>query len=306
MPEHQTLWDNFVSTAKNSSFLFYRNFMDYHKDRFEDHSLLLFKKDQLVGLFPANQRKKHLYSHQGLTFGGLILPKNIGAYEVHQLLLSVMKYAKAANFKQLIIKTIPEIYHSQKTNELLYFLSLYGKLKSRNLVLAIDYTEKVQIHKTKRKHFDKNHNLGFEIEENGSLAEFWNEVLAPKLDEKYSAKPVHSLAEITKLQTDFPSSIIQYNIKLEDEILAGITIFKHNNVVKSQYGANTTKGTSVRALEYLFIYLIEKFEKEGMHYFSMGTVDADNELGYNSGLLKQKEELGCVCFTQDIFKISLT
>jgi len=214
------LWDNFVSEAKNSSFLFYRNFMEYHQDRFEDHSLLLFKKEKL-------------------------------------------------------------------------------------LVLAIDYSQEFKIHKTKRKHYDKNYNLGFEIEENGSLSEFWNEVLTPKLDEKYSAKPVHSLAEISKLQTQFPSNIIQYNIKLDDEILAGITIFKHNNVVKSQYGANTKKGASLRALEYLFIYLIEKFQQEGMHYFSMGTVDADNAQGFNTGLLKQKEELGCVCFTQDIFKISL-
>ncbi|WP_215907177.1 FemAB family protein [Kordia aestuariivivens] len=280
--------------------------MEYHKDRYEDHSLLLFKKDKLVALFPANQQENCLYSHQGLTFGGLVLPKNIGADEVNQLLLSVMDYAKAENFQELIVKTIPEIYHTQKTNELLYFLSLQGKLQSRNLVLAIDYSQEVQLHKTKRKHFDKNHVLGFEIEENGSFPEFWNDVLAPKLDSKYSAKPVHSLAEITKLATLFPSNIIQYNIKLEGEILAGITIFKHNNVVKSQYGANTTKGASLRALEYLFIYLIEKFEKENMQYFSMGTVDADNEQGYNSGLLKQKEELGCVCFTQDIFKISLT
>jgi len=299
------LWDAFVTTAKNSSFLFYRDFMEYHNDRFEDHSLLLFKKDKLIALFPANLRENVLYSHQGLTFGSLIVPKNIGAHEVYQLLELVIEYAKNEGFKEIYVKTIPQIYYEKAADELLYFLTIKGTLQSRNLVLAIDYKQEFKIHKTKRKHYEKNYSLGFEIEENGSLSEFWNDVLTPKLDEKYSVKPVHSLAEITKLQGQFPSNIIQYNIKLDGEILAGITIFKHKKVVKSQYGATTQKGESLRALEYLFMYLIEKFQEEKMHYFSMGTVDADNELGYNAGLLKQKEELGCVCFTQDIYKISI-
>jgi DNA-binding response OmpR family regulator len=33
-------WDTFVSTAKNATFLFFRDYMDYHRDRFTDHSLM--------------------------------------------------------------------------------------------------------------------------------------------------------------------------------------------------------------------------------------------------------------------------
>ncbi|WP_298422831.1 GNAT family N-acetyltransferase [uncultured Kordia sp.] len=279
--------------------------MEYHKDRFEDHSLVLFKKEKPIALFPANLREKILYSHQGLTFGGLILSKKSGAHEVNELLQTVINYAKVNNFLEIILKSIPGIYYEKNGDELNYFTSKQGDLIDRNLVLAIDYGKPVNIHKTKRKHYEKNYSLGFEIEETSSLSEFWNDVLMPKLDEKYSAKPVHSLAEIIKLQTHFPSNIIQYNLKLDGEILAGITIFTHKKVVKSQYGATTEKGESLRALEYLFMYLIEKFKEEEMHYFSMGTVDANNEHGYNVGLLKQKEELGCVCFTQDIYKIPI-
>lgn len=279
--------------------------MEYHKDRFEDHSLILFKKEKPIALFPANLRENIFYSHQGLTFGSLVLPKTIGAYEVNQLLLLVKEYAKSKGFKEIVLKMIPVIYHEENAVAQNYFAGRVGNLVDTNLVLAIDYTKPLKIHKTKRKHYEKNKSIGFEIEETSSFDEFWNEVLQPKLQEKYSANPVHSLAEITKLQADFPSNIIQYNIKLEGEILAGITIFEHKKVVKSQYGATTEKGESLRALEYLFLYLIEKYKEEGMLYFSMGTVDADNELGYNAGLLKQKEELGCVCFTQEIYKIPI-
>ena len=279
--------------------------MEYHSDRFKDHSLFLYKKSKLIALFPANLRDNVLYSHQGLTFGSLVLPKKYNAYDVYELLQLITEYGKTQGFKAIQVKTIPEFYHEKKSDELGYFLAQKGTLQSRNLVLAIDYRHGFKLHKTKQKHYEKNHSVGFEIEENGSLSEFWQQVLIPKLDEKYEATPVHSLAEITKLQHAFPKNIMQYNIKKDGEILAGITIFKHKKIIKSQYGANTENGTSLRALEYLFIYLIEKFQREKMHYFSMGTVDADTETGFNAGLLKQKEELGCVCFTQDIFKISL-
>lgn len=279
--------------------------MEYHKDRFEDHSLILFKKEKPIALFPANLRENVWYSHQGLTFGSFILSKKNGAHEVNQLLLLVKEYAQTKGFTAIILKMIPVIYHEENAVELNYFAKKQGNLIDMNLVLAIDYTKPLKIHKTKRKHYEKNKNIGFEIEETSNFKAFWNEVLQPKLQEKYKATPVHSLAEITKLQAQFPSNIIQYNIKLDGEILAGISIFKHKKVVKSQYGATTPKGESLRALEYLFMYLIEKFRAEEMHYFSMGTVDAAIEIGYNAGLLKQKEELGCVCFTQEIYKIPI-
>ncbi len=71
-PEYKILWDNFVSTSKNGVFLFYRDYMEYHSDRFLDHSLLFFKNGKLIGLMPANANKDVLNSHEGLTFGGII------------------------------------------------------------------------------------------------------------------------------------------------------------------------------------------------------------------------------------------
>jgi hypothetical protein len=38
--------------------------------------------------------------------------------------------------------------------------------------------------------------------------------------------------------------------------------------------------------------LIKKYKSEGK-LFDMGIVNEDDEKGYNAGLLKKKEELGC-------------
>ena len=102
------------------------------------------------------------------------------------------------------------------------------------------------------------------------------------------------------LKKKFPESIKQFVIRLEEEVLAGITIFKSEGVVKSQYGAVTNKGEQYRALDFLFISLIDKYREEGYKFFDMGTVTENN-----FGLLKQKEELGCEIYMQDFYELTL-
>jgi len=59
--------------------------MEYHKGRFEDFSLLVFKNKKIQAVLPANRMGEEVYSHQGLTYGGLILPKSIKFEDVNDL-----------------------------------------------------------------------------------------------------------------------------------------------------------------------------------------------------------------------------
>lgn len=85
------IWNDFVSQAKNATFLFHRNFMEYHKDRFEDFSLLIFEEEKLRAILPANKNGNTVYSHQGLTYGGLVYKdetKQTAVIEIFQTVLS--------------------------------------------------------------------------------------------------------------------------------------------------------------------------------------------------------------------------
>ncbi|WP_010522309.1 GNAT family N-acetyltransferase [Aquimarina agarivorans] len=294
------IWNSFISKAKNSTFLFHRDFMDYHSDRFYDHSLMVYSKNNLVAVLPANEKNRVLYSHQGLTYGGLLLLKSMGVIKIEAIFLAIVHYLKNKKFKAFELKSLPLFYHKIPSFELEPLLHKLGaQLTRREQNLAIDYSTSVKIHKTKLKHYKKNLNLGFKIQETTSFHLFWGQILEPRLAEKHKTKPVHSIHEITLLKKKFPENIVQYNIYLYDEILAGITIFKTNNVVKSQYGATSKNGEKYRALDFLFIHLIEKFKEEGYRYFDMGTVVG------NMSLLKQKEELGCNQYLQDYYCLEL-
>ena len=52
--EDKLAWDALVSQSNNATFLFFRDFMDYHKDRFNDHSLMILKNETPIALLPAH------------------------------------------------------------------------------------------------------------------------------------------------------------------------------------------------------------------------------------------------------------
>lgn len=300
--DHYQIWNDFIKDSKNGTFLFHRDFIEYHADRFQDFSLMIYQENKLIALFPANISKQEVYSHQGLTYGGLILRKSIGGEKIKNILNTLVKYLSSLHISMLYIKNQPVFYHKRPSNESSFFFSELGAAcYRRDLNLAIDYNLPLNFHRTKYRHFEKNEQLGFEIQEINDFSLFWNQVLIPRLEKKHDVKPVHTLKEIQLLKNKFPDYIKQFVIYLDGKIMAGITIFKTDTVVKSQYGAVTAEGEKRRALDFLFITLIQKYKEEGYRFFDMGTVTENNY-----GLLKQKEELGCEIYTQDFYKLDLT
>ena len=77
---YKEIWDLFVSKAKNTHFFFYRDYMEYHKDRFEDFSLMFWDdKNKLIAIMPASVKDNVVTSHGGLTFGGILSDKKMTA-----------------------------------------------------------------------------------------------------------------------------------------------------------------------------------------------------------------------------------
>ena len=86
-PDMAASWDAFVGQSKNATFLFYRGYMDYHADRFADFSLMFYDKGRLCALMPANDDGQGtLWSHRGLTYGGLLMNQRCKAAQVCELM----------------------------------------------------------------------------------------------------------------------------------------------------------------------------------------------------------------------------
>jgi hypothetical protein len=301
-----TIWNDFIAQAKNATFLFHRDFMEYHQDRFEDFSLLVFEEEKLKAVLPANKKGNSVYSHQGLTYGGLVFSSKLKAEKVELILDEILSFLKRNSIETFYYKPISSFYFPRGNQEMDFFLfKREAVLERKEMNLAINLALPLQISKSKLKHFRRIENLDLDIIEEKNFQPFWEEILEPRLLEKFNAKPVHTAEELALLKQKFPENIRQYSVYQKDEIIAGITIFETENVVKSQYGATSKKGEEVRALDFLFINLIHKYKRKGKLFFDMGIVNSDDEKDYNVGLLKQKEELGCTVYNQDFYKIDI-
>ncbi|SHM10549.1 GNAT family N-acetyltransferase [Flavobacterium xanthum] len=299
-------WNAFIGQAKNATFLFHRDFMEYHNDRFEDFSLMIFEDDKLVAVLPANRVGVVVFSHQGLTYGGLVYSAKLNGEKVATILDAVLSFYKEMEIQSFYYNPIPLFYVSKGNAEMEFFMFKKGAfLDKKEMNLGINLAMPLTISKSKLKHFRKVEELDVELVEEQELESFWELVLEPRLSEKHNAKPVHTLQEITALKEKFPNNIRQFSAYYDGTIIAGITLFETETVVKSQYGATTKKGEELRALDFLFITLIKKYKQEGKLFFDMGIVNDANEKGYHAGLLKQKEELGCSVYNQDFYKMKL-
>ena len=222
--------------------------MDYHQDRFEDYSLLIYYEDRLVALLPANKKEGTIYSHEGLSYGGLILPEKIDFYNVLEAFYNILKFLSENNINKLIIKQLPKIYLSKPSDELEYFMFiLKANLFRRDVSMVIDLEKQMTYSKLRKREINRAKREKLKFEERDDLSLFWNKILKPNLQEKYDVLPVHTLNEITKLKEKFPNQIKQFNVYDGEEILAGCIVFETRNVVHLQY-ISTNKAIKKGAL----------------------------------------------------------
>lgn len=299
------LWNGFIAKAKNSTFLFHRNFMEYHKDRFEDFSLLVFDDKKLVAVLPANKVGEELHSHQGLTYGGIVINEFIKLGEFVEMFESIYIFLKQ-HFTKVIFKEIPKIYNKNFSDELLYVLFLKNaRLTRRDTLSVIDYQFDFEISQKRKYEIRKGEKHQLEIKESQNFSEFWNELLIPNLHEKYNTKPVHSLEDIILLHNFFSKNIRQFNAYFEGKIVAGTTVFETDNVVHIQYIASNELRNKTGGLDYLFDFLIKKYAAE-KRYFDFGTSNENNGRTLNEGLLYWKESFGAKIVVQDFYELDLT
>lgn len=266
--------------------------MEYHSDRFEDASLMIHKKNKLVGIIPAHRTETTFNSHGGLTYGGLIT-QGLGTNDILEISAQLLEFLKRLGYQTFKIKIMPSFLQMHYHSAMEYFLFTKGaQLEGRDMNFVIDLQEPITIHKSKLKKLQAVSNSGLEIRQSKDPGPFWNQVLIPVLRDSHGTQPVHSLEEIRLLMGRFPDNIVQYDVYKEEQIVAGMTLFVDNGVVKSQYGAAHDLGKQLRALDYLYWVLFRDLKRKGFRYFDLGTSTVAKGASYNSGLSRYKEEFG--------------
>ena len=298
-------WDSFVRTSKNGTFLFCRDFMEYHGDRFEDCSYMFYEDDSLIALMLGNVKDGVYYSHQGLTYGGLVMDVQSTAVQVLTIFDLLLDALRQAGYRKIVYKAVPHIYHIIPAEEDLYALFRNkAVLSNRYVSSAILLSDKVSYSRTRKNGLKKAAKNSLQVTSSDNYGDFL-QILGNNLKDRYDVAPVHSLEEITYLKERFPDEIHLYTVSdAKGEMLAGCIVFETPTVAHLQYTAGTEVGKSSGAIDILIDYILNEAYPH-KRYFDYGNSNEDGGRYLNESLIYQKEGFGARGIVYDIYTIDL-
>jgi hypothetical protein len=304
-PEDKKAWNDFIAESKNGTFLLNRNYMDYHSDRFTDHSLMFHYNGQLAAVLPANQKDGVLFSHGGLTFGGVISGYDMSTPLMLEIFQKIREHCTSEGYSKLLYKAIPHIYHAVPAEEDLYALFRNkAKLVGRNVSSTILLTEKRRFTKKKREAITKAKNNGLIVKQSSDFFGFMR-LVEEVIAEHHGAKPVHTPQEMDLLANRFPENIKLFYSYKDDKVVAGCLIYESKNVAHGQYAANSTYGRTLCAQDLIIDYLINEYYTS-KEYFDFGTSTLDMGRILNEGLIAHKESFRASATVYDTYELPIT
>lgn len=302
-PSMQSVWDAFVMRSKNGTFLLQRSFMDYHQQRFIDYSLCFFDQEELIAVLPAHRVGEVLYSHQGLTYGGILIQSSMKTAAYITLFTQLLQYLQQQQIVKLVLKKTPNFYHQGLSEEIDYMAFVTQASCTRVDTCSVIQYSNYEISSSKKRDALKAKKEQFLWEEVEDLSYFWGEILTKNLEQRYQTQPVHTYQEIRRLKDAFPQQIRFFQIAHQDQIIGATVLFIHSQVVHVQYISSLAAYKSSGALDLLFYELIAKFEKTHA-YFDFGTSNEQQGTKINAGLMQWKEAFGARTAVQSFYEFS--
>lgn len=306
--ENKERWDSFIiNDSANGTFLHSRRFLNYHKDRFVDYSLLVKKSTSIVAIIPAceivEQNKRIFYSHKGSTFGGIVINKRFNDINHINSVFSIMEeYLMKQDFDKIILKNTSEIFCESNTSILDYFHYKYNYKDCNELSLYIDFSKYLPIiennfsaSKRRDLKYSLKYNLQFKVLVTDEEVNCFYKLLVESL-KKHNTKPVHSLEELLNFKNIRFKDIVKfYGVYYKDNLIAGSMVFNfNNNVFHTQYLASDSSYSNYYPMNFLNYNLIKEAYINKFKFFSFGINTEDKGKVLNTSLAQFKEGFGAI------------
>lgn len=305
--EFEGKWDSFVlNYSANGTMLQTRKFLSYHsQDRFVDNSLVIMKGTELIGVIPANlietSEGKKLYSHQGSTFGGVILGKNnIKVSVLENVFIGLDNYCIENKIYEISLKMTSALYSKNSSELLNYYLFNHGYTCNLEVGYFIDFNKynddiPSNFSPSVRRHYKsaKKNGLFFRELKNRKEIKMFYDVLLDNY-KKFGTQPAHSLNDLYLLKYDILKDRIRFfGVFKGDDAVASSMVFDFDHkVFHTQYLASRLAYSNLYVNEYLYTNLISCAKDNKFAFFSLGTATLEGGAKINYNLAQYKEQYG--------------
>jgi hypothetical protein len=140
------------------------------------------------------------------------------------------------------------------------------------------------------------------VREETDFESFWNKILIPNLIARHNVSPAHSLEEIRFLKNKFPKEIRQFNVYVNEKIVAGTTIFETETTAHCQYISKFERNENLGSLDLLYSFLLQNIFSQ-KQYFDFGSSNEEQGTKLNAGLSLWKESFGAITVIHDFYEL---
>ena len=312
--QNESRWDQFVSSGNNGTLFHLRKFLNYHpKDRFQDHSILIEKKQNLFSVLPAAELivdgKRILVSHPGSTVGSFVVPENLSIADAMSMSEALVTYVKENNFLGIRITLPPTLYQRRLSNYMDFSFFKQGFTYSKRDVTSILFLEDSldkNLAKFKSSHLRAVRNAqekGVNVCQSNDFDSFYH-ILEQNLNIRHGVSPTHTLAELKNIHALFPDRVNLFAAFVKDVMVAGVVNFVVNDhVVLAFYISHDEAYQEFRAVNLLFYSIFDWAIQQGFRIYDFGTFTVNEEP--NMGLGRFKENFGASGIFRDTIELKL-
>jgi Acetyltransferase (GNAT) domain len=305
-PRDEIIWDDLVENSVNGTISHTQKFISYHpENRFEDCSLMFFKGEKLIAVFPAaiisKENKKILKSHPGTSYGGIVFRETPSLELCFNLFQILEDFAKVENFSSIEFRHSPKIFNKFPLDQIEFAMGHLGYIREAEELSTCYYLpdfvnfsndeiiSHFNLNNKRNLKYSLNSNLEFQWIDSENNFKLFYKILENNL-KKHKTKPVHSLDEIKKLMKLFPERVKIAGAFLGDELLGGSLLFRVN---KSSwhifYSALDYEKSDYHPVHFLIFHLIKQFSKDNITWLNYGISTEDGGKIINYDLFRFKE-----------------
>ncbi len=284
-------WDAVIDSSRNGHFLFRRDYVGYHADRFPDASYLFREEGRSIGAITGHFLSDGGWAtHHGLTFGGLVVAKDVRAAQVRGMLNALHEQLVSRGVNRVRYRPMPWFHQTSPTQEDAYFLFRLGARIVYRTLCTVVRPQDAKFSELRRRSAKKAEKAGLYVQRSNDWEGYW-QVLSGRLLARYGARPVHSLEEIKLLAGRFPEHIQLWAAFEGNQMRGGIVSYKTPNVFHMQYSGADERGQEVGAID-LVLREVLAGPACASHWFSFGTSCEQDGQWLNDTLVSFKEGFG--------------
>jgi hypothetical protein len=294
-------WDEFVMhSSRNGNIFTERKFLSYHNEgKFKDKSLLFFKRDKLIAVFPSAEMKHDsgygIVSHPGSSNGGVIYSKEAKTNDVLEILETLIGFYKNESYNFIEIRLNEPIFDNPSSDEARYLFWHRGfivKTKELSSCVLLDKSMSWEKLGRKKNRTDINNlkRQGFNVSLSNSTEEIYP-IIENNLERRYKKRPTHSFTELELLKSLYPDRVHYWKVTYEDQIAAVVVSFVVNKQgVHDFYIAQSDDFKTVNTMPLLFYSIFNYYMENGFKWYNFGISSRKDWIKW--GILEFKERMG--------------